>query len=387
MNSSGVQPIQASQRLTIIDILRGWALLGVVLMNYYDYYFSGKNSGELHPGTLTLVLEYICAYVFSAKSWTLLSFLFGYGFAVLMDNLRAKGRHPVLFFIGRMWWLLVLAFVNSAFFAGDILKDYALLGLVLLLFYRCSARTTFLIGIALLAAEPVVSHFVQAMPEPHWDRQHRRLLYRSHNLIDVWKSNLIGTYYNEMISPFYAINVHLVMLYCFLFGFSAQRVRFFSDLSRHKKTLWRVWWISLAFALVMIVPGYINHRLRWPFDNYYSMAFPVAIATMSFTLSSICLLYLGGRLQRLFRSLAAVGRMTLTNYMTQSVLILLLFSGFGLGLAGKEPIYFYLGVAIVIYVLQIFFSRWWLSRYQYGPVEWVWRMLSYRKRLTLRREG
>ncbi|TDW99747.1 DUF418 domain-containing protein [Dinghuibacter silviterrae] len=380
-----VQPILASQRITIIDILRGWALFGVVLMNYYDAYFLGDNLKISHPGTFTVVLEYISAYVFSAKSWTMLSFLFGYGFAVLMERLHAKGRHPVWFFTRRMWWLLVLALINSAFFSGDILKDYAILGMVLLPFYKCSARTTFIIAIAMLLTEPVLTSFVVKIPSPHWDREHWPLLYGSHDLMDVLKAGLIGTYYTEMISPFYGITVHWVMMTCFLFGFSAQKIGFFSHLAQHKKVLWRVWWITLTFALIIIVPKYINARLAWPFKEHYPISFIVVLAIMFFIMSSLCLLYLGGSGHRFFSTLEVTGKMTLTNYMVQNVIGCLVFSGFGLGLIGREPLYFYLGLAVVVYLLQALFSRWWLSRYNYGPVEWVWRQLSYGTRLALKR--
>jgi uncharacterized protein len=381
-----VQPIQASQRITIVDILRGWALFGVVLMNYYDFFFMGRDFKNYHASVVTRVFLYICAYVFSAKSWTMLSFLFGYGFAVLMERLRAKALHPVWFFVRRMWWLLVLAFVNSMMFSGDILKDYAVLGLVLLPFYRCSARTTFLVALAMLLTEPVLSYFVGHIPPPHWDRAHWPQTYESHHLWTVLRAGLIGTYFTEMISPFYGISVHWVMLYCFLFGFSAQKVGFFTHLSAHKKVLWRVWWITLTFALVVIVPSYINKHLAWPWRQYYSLSFPVVMATMFFIMSSLCLLYLGGGARRFFRALEVTGKMTLTNYMVQNLIGLLVFSGVGLGMQGR-PLYFYLSLAVGVYLVQALFSGWWLNRNYYGPVEWLWRQLSYNRRLPLKKSS
>jgi uncharacterized protein len=101
--------------------------------------------------------------------------------------------------------------------------------------------------------------------------------------------------------------------------------------------------------------------------------------------AALCLLYLSGRLRRLFMAFQSVGRMTLTNYMTQNVVSFFLFSGAGFSLrhAGL-PALFFVGLALLVYLLQVFFSRWWLARYRYGPVEWVWRCLSYRRWLPLR---
>ncbi len=122
MQSTTFQPIQQSQRTAIIDILRGWALLGVVLMNYADAYYLGLDFKVFKPGTATGIIMGFANIVFAAKSWTMLSFLFGYGFAVLMQNISGKGMNPYKFFTRRMFWLFVLAIINSAFFFGDILK-------------------------------------------------------------------------------------------------------------------------------------------------------------------------------------------------------------------------------------------------------------------------
>jgi uncharacterized protein len=91
-------------------------------------------------------------------------------------------------------------------------------------------------------------------------------------------------------------------------------------------------------------------------------------------------------LKRFFESFSFMGKMTLTNYMTQNLIGLLVFSGFGLGIWNTKPLWFYLILAIGIYTIQIYFSKWWLSKYNYGPVEWVWRQLSYRRRLPLKKQ-
>src|SRR5687767_2103582 len=132
MQPASVQPIQQSQRTAIVDILRGWALLGVVLMNYVDYFYMGLDFSTWKPDMLANILQGFGNILFAAKSWTMLSFLFGYGFAVLMNNVESKGINPVGFFSRRMFWLFVLAIINSAFFWGDILKDYSVMGMVLL---------------------------------------------------------------------------------------------------------------------------------------------------------------------------------------------------------------------------------------------------------------
>ena len=106
---------------------------------------------------------------------------------------------------------------------------------------------------------------------------------------------------------------------------------------------------------------------------------------MIFFASTICWLYAKGLFQRFFASLAVMGKMTLTNYMVQNLIGLLVFSGFGLGIWNTKPLWFYLLLGLVVYIVQVYFSKWWLSKYNYGLVEWVWRQLSYRKRLPLKK--
>jgi len=388
MQDLNFQPLQASQRVIIVDILRGWALLGVVLMNYEDFFFMGTATPKI--GQVANVLLYIGSIFFAAKSWTLLSFLFGYGFAVLMKNTADKGVHSVKFFTRRMFWLLVLAIINSAIFYGDILKDYAVLGIVLLAFHRCSAKIAFRICIGLLIIIPFVGAYVRVHTGHNIDvlipYYH---LYQGHNPLNVLWFGLIGTWYAEVINPTYAITVHLVMLCCFLLGLAAQKFNFFGDILTNKKYIKRIFWINLVvFILIFTLAMLTGDKKYNGFYSYFSIHYLIILPTMLFIASGICWLYLTGKLKSFFASMQVIGKMTLTNYMTQNLLGLFLFSGFGFGLGLSHKLYlgYYYFFALFIYILQIYFSKWWLTRYYYGPVEWVWRQLSYGKRLPIKRQ-
>lgn len=389
MNDLSSQPIQLNQRTLIVDILRGWALFGVVLMNYYDFFTLGKNWEAFKPDAVTNVFMYTLSTVFAAKSWTMLSLLFGYGFAVLMNNVSNKGHNPYGFFAGRMFWLLVLALVNSAVFFGDILKDYALLGLLLLIFYRSSAKTTFIVSIVLLLAIPAMSSFINALPDTGYQQMTKLFyLYHSHNLLDVLSFGLKGTYLAQMISKPYLYTVHVVMFCCFLWGFTLYRINFFDQLASKLKYIKRAFWISLGVTLLLTTYFILGKQLKWEImHKYYNMRYWVILSTMLFICCTICWLYIAGVGKRFFASLAIMGKMTLTNYIVQNLIGLFVFSGFGFGVWNTRPVWFYILLAIVVYALQVYFSQWWLSRYNYGPIEWIWRQLSYRKRLPLKKEA
>ena len=122
--------------------------------------------------------------------------------------------------------------------------------------------------------------------------------------------------------------------------------------------------------------------------DYYLPYHWIILGSMLFFTSTLCWLYVSGKLKAFFNSMQVIGKMTLTNYITQNVLALLLFSGIGLNLSLKHRIHFgyYLLFAFVIYVAQVYLSKWWLSKYQYGPIEWVWRQLSYAQRLPIKKQ-
>ena len=381
------QPIQNNQRTVIVDILRGWALFGVVLMNYFDFFTLGRNWATFKPDMLTNVLMYITNIFFSAKSWTMLSLLFGYGFAVLMNNVREKGHNPYRFFAGRMFWLLVLALINSALFFGDILKDYAVLGFFMLIFYRSSAKTTFIISLLLLIATPAVSAYVGSLKDTGWSQAEKLYpLYQSNNIIDVLYFGLKATYFAQIISKPYLITVHAVMMICFLWGFTFYKINFFNNLSSKIKYIKGTFWISLGIAGFLSVFFMIAEKFGWTFLKHYRLRYWLVLSTMLWIASSFCWLYVKGKLKAFFANLSSIGKMTLTNYMMQNLIGLLIFSGFGLGYWNTKPLWFYLLLAIIVYTLQIYFSKWWLSKYNYGPVEWIWRQFSYRKRLPLKKQ-
>jgi uncharacterized protein len=379
--SNSFQPIEENKRTAIVDILRGWALLGVVIGNYIDFIYIGLSTLTIPNSPLSNVLKEITRYFFAAKSWTLLSILFGYGFAILINNVASKGKNPVSFFCWRMICLFILSFINSAFWLGDILKDYAFLGLLLLLFYKSSAKTIIRTSILLFLLTPFIHAFINTititLPDVNTDPKYLQL-YHSGNLLDVFKFNLLGTYYGEILLLNYAITVHIVMFACMLLGFYAQKINFFNRLHELKKQLKRTFFISLAIAVPLGVFFKIATINKASFLTYFNPVFWLIISTMLFIASGLCLLYINNKLKTVFSYFRVCGKMTLTNYMVQNILALFIFSGVGLNLSNSMPYWFYFVLAVSVFIIQLFVSKWWLSKFNYGPVEWLWRVMSYR---------
>jgi len=154
--------------------------------------------------------------LFAEKSWTLLAFLFGYGFALLMDNLSQKGINKNLFFIKRMFWLAIIALISSSLFFGNILISYPLMGLTLLLFRPLSTKVVGYISIILALLIPAINAFILSNQTLGMAGIKEYLpLLESHNLLDVLRFGLMGSYHHG-IAIGNLVTGNIVMLTCFL---------------------------------------------------------------------------------------------------------------------------------------------------------------------------
>lgn len=376
------KPVSSNLRTPIIDILRGWALFSVVIMNYVTIYGWNTHALESDSGNLTSYIESTCEIVLGSKGWTLLAVLFGFGFSVLLKHTRESGQSIYLFFIKRMLWLLVFGFVNTLFFGGDILTDYAIMGLLLLLFYNCSTRTLLITGITILVLTPLLQaylgrHHLLFAPK---DRDVFYQLYQRNTFWDHIQANLFNRY-KWMLRLSYAVVLHLIQLGCFLTGMALHRSGFMEKQKTKQKAVKMVFGMALLLSAVIYSWQYIIEQYEWKFNEMYNLYYPQIICIMIATTTGIMLIYDSGKLKNLFAALQATGKMTLTNYITQNIISFFLL----ICLKPNWPLYAYLLIGLGVYILQLFFSRWWLKRYQYGLLEWLWRSLSYGRRFQLKK--
>jgi uncharacterized protein len=374
-------PKEPYQRTAIVDALRGWALLSVVLVNYAIFY-SFDAVIRIPPGDVrSRVLKLIVQVFFQAKGWTLLSLLFGYGFSALMANISRSDRsdlRALRLYCRRMFWLSVIAVVNSSFYYGDILKDYVVMGLVISVFYRAPKRTFLILTVCCLIVFPALIplsravHIVTLVPDPPLG------LYLSHNIWDVLRFGLLSGTHVLLSFPKY-FDWNLVMWTCGFLGAFLQKSGYFERLTHDRRPLRRNLWVSALAAMLLPSLNFGFARLGWHIERYYDAYMWFELSLMVFFSSAVCWAFLKLSRTVVFSSFQYVGRMTLTNYLVQNMVGLLLFSGFGLGLLHRESYSFNIAVAITIYGIQIWFSFWWLSRHRWGPVEWLWRSLTYGK--------
>lgn len=384
MDRQNLKPIDQTNRIVIVDILRGWALIGVVLVNYFLFFYMTPNADIPQNDYVSHISRLLTDIFFTNKSRIMLNVLFGFGFATVINNVAQRGINPVFFFTKRMFWLFVIGIINTCFYYGDFLKDYAIVGLMMLFFYKADKKISFYVAIFFMLIYPATGNFfgnheiVQTQPTD-------LALYESHNYFKVLSYGFFeGT--KELYSLGRLLGINFFVLSCFLVGQYFYRIDFFIKIVNGEISAKKMFWTSLVTTIsVAIITNVISKSFKSNILKNYDTLFWLEFGLMLVFLSAICWLYKKNKMKRFFASLQAVGKMTLSNYVVQNIISIFLFSGFGLGLLGKLPLFVYILIALTIYFAQTFFSKWWVSKYNYGFVEWLWRQLIYMKKLPLKK--
>ncbi len=386
MDRQNLEPIEQTKRLVIVDILRGWALIGVVLVNYFLFFYMTPNADIPQNDYASHISRLVTDIFFTNKSRIMLNVLFGFGFATVINNVVQKGINPVSFFAKRMFWLFVIGIINTCFYYGDFLKDYAIVGLMMLFFYKADKKISLYVAIFLMLIYPATGDFF-GNHEIMQTQQTDLSLYQSHNIFKVLSYGFFEGI-KELYSLGRLLGINLFVLSCFLVGQYFYKIDFFRKIISGEISAKKIFWTSLGTTIsVAIITNVVSKVFKSNVLKHYDTTFWLEFGLMLVFVSAICWLYKKNKMKHLFASVQAVGKMTLSNYVMQNIISIFLFSGFGFEFLGKLPLFAYITIALIIYFAQTFFSRWWLSKYNYGFVEWVWRQLTYMKKLPLKKSN
>jgi uncharacterized protein len=392
--ASRIGPVPLTERITVIDCLRGAALFGILAANMRGFnapppvYFQ---PALMWPGLPDRIAQALIDWLVQGKFITIFAALFGIGFAIQMD--RAAARNQGMGFYARRMAILVGFGLLHALFVwwGDILFNYAVCGFFLMLFRKRSQKTLlwwghgmywFLILLflgfyiaMLLGAKP------PSMPEPTQESiQQAVRIYSQGTVTEIFK--LRARQWAELNS-FFLFNTRILGL--FLFGMYLWRQGYLARPADHLQWWRNVQRITLPLGLLgnalFVALDLIYHPNPMKPGGLTLLIFVIQSLSLPllslFYASTIVLLYQDPVWQRRLEPFSYVGRMALTNYLLQSVICTTLFYSYGLGLYGKVGPLLALPLTVVVYALQVPFSQWWLSRHQYGPMEWLWRRLTY----------
>lgn len=391
-------------RIHAIDCIRGVALLGILIINIQTYSLFGFLRPQQvyalaldQPDTYAPVQFFIHLFV-KGQFYTIYSFLFGLGFYLMWKKNRRAGLDASRLFKRRLWALLLLGLIHGfVFWFGDILHKYALLGFSLLYFNRKPVPTllTWIAGLAVLviviqtinligfpATPQVIAHSQQQFDAVINQVVHT---WQHGSVWDVMSLQKLGVAMLHVTAVQHGLAPYVQYEIMFLLGLIAGKLRAFDRTVEVKHQFLRnaFWVFPLGLILkgIACLPLFEVHLLATDQLPYEQLLFSLAefIGVPLLTIVYLIELSLLCSRRPILRWMSTTGRMGLTNYLLQTLLCMLLFYGYGLGLSGRLTLLESFVPVVGIYGFQIVFSNWWLSRYRQGPIEWLWRRWTYGK--------
>ncbi|SFK80440.1 uncharacterized protein SAMN05216357_106107 [Porphyromonadaceae bacterium KH3CP3RA] len=399
-----------AQRITVIDALRGFALLGVILMHMLDHFgFTAANiSGVSSPSTWDTIIQWFTNTMIKGKFISIFSFLFGLSFYIQMDRASKKGTDFRGRFLWRMLLLFVIGLIGTSFVYVDILVIYAVFGVVLVFLYPLKnwflmilvsllllgVPTWFIIGLDNIRFDNVMNEPpAVSVPLETVGRSVENSTLEGTTFLQSAKENLTVKTLDKLKFQFVHSNTGYMILALFILGFIVGRLRFFEQVHIRKKRnsmlfllfLVSTFIILMAIKLMPDVPNLSQIGARSgeiPFAALIISALStLSTVTLSGTLAmGFITLYQVTGIRRYLNLLTPYGRMGLTNYEMQNVVGGILFSVWGFGsVFGNKGAAELFVLGLVIYTLQVLISRYWVKRFLYGPLEWLWRSGTYLK--------
>ncbi len=384
--------IPTTERHGLLDALRGFALLGIVIANYpvmsYWIFMPPADQALLPYSGFDPLLKDLESILIQGKFYSIFSLLFGIGFGLFM----AKCDTPR--FLRRMVVLAIIGWIHLRYFwEGDILLLYALLGMLLPLFNRLRDRWLLATaGVLLLIPIPLeymVEQRIYNLPEQLWRNYGSEV--KASGVDDA-------AYFAGGLDEFLTFRevswkgrlAHLVgdhrapkVLGLFLIGMFVARRGIFRDPGSYgnvlRNTLLIGGIIGLAATLIQVLSPSPDYVMRTVLLTIGTTPLALAIAS-AFTLA-----WQGRNGRRVLELFSPAGRMALTNYLGQTLAGQLIFSGVGAALGPELSLATILLIAVAVFVMQVILSTWWLKRFQFGPLEWIWRSFTYGRSIRIKR--
>lgn len=396
-------PVPAEARVPLLDVLRGFALYGVLLANMIPWYsgriFLPQEEVLAHTSKVDKVTLFVESILVSGKFQTLLSLLFGLGFSIQIARAEARGGGGTRLFLRRLLIMFALGWCHVlALWCGDVIWGYALVAGFLLFFRRRSLRAL-LLWAAFFTVVPRLVTMVPAVADklevlrlardfPAFDakvlaamrgRDHIELARMQAAFAVAFSAPLIPSYFPWLLGHF-------------LIGYAAGKSGKLTDAPAHLPFFRRLLAISAPVGLVVGTLIVTVRRLQRggmtiPLVARMAMSVPEEISVLALSCAyaaAIVLLMERPAWRRRLLVLAPVGRMPLTTYFGQSLLCTFIFYGWGLGLLGRVSATACVPLSLALFGLQVILAGQWLRRFRFGPVEWVWRSLTYGRAQPMR---
>ncbi|PLW70690.1 DUF418 domain-containing protein [Pseudohalioglobus lutimaris] len=394
----------ANTRIEVIDAIRGFAVLGILLANIQSWsgykFLPFTELAELPYYTLDAVLYWWNTFLVDSKFYAIFSLLFGVGFGLQWERKQHQAETFLPMYRRRMAFLLLFGFLHMLLWSGDILLLYAILAFVMIALRSLSPRSQLLLGVTLMFAFLLTHLVVLLTGEP--EVATGKLAH--HNYPDMSGEAVIAAFASTDWGQIFEVNLHNIywrwhdfipngrisrVLGFFLIGCYLARTGFFTGAARRPLTLLVCLVSGVALTLIAMNMGLsMASWARHPMDLVSKQLYVLGQLLMA--LGYMCVLVLAfetGIGRQLMHPLTLIGRTAFTSYLGQTVIGVGIFYGVGLGHIATLGLA-QLGVlAIGIYAFQVVFASTWLRFFRQGPVEWAWRCLTAKKILPNRRKA
>ena len=396
-----------TQRIEIIDALRGFALAGIVFAHMLENFVASpipQSAIEaMSPGFIDQLADGIVAFFLRGKFFALFSFLFGLSFFIQMDNGAQRGGNFDPRFFWRLVLLFAIGFVHSMFYRGDILTLYAVLGIFLIPFFKVDNK--WILALAALLFLGVGRYVVvlltqgnglfiseELTPDSPMVAAYFELL-QNGSLTEVMASNAVEGNINKAEFQFGTFSRGYLTFAFFLLGLFMGRTQFFKNYATEKKFTQNLWvggLIVFAVAVIGMIAIFASMGPNVDFKSWPAMIGLTFFDLMNLGMTVLIvaffvIFYKKAKGQRWLAKFIPYGKMALTNYVAQSILGTFIFFGWGLGYLAEIPQRYVFLMAILVVAVQMWLSALWLKHFRYGPLEWLWRSLTFFKRFPLKR--
>lgn len=384
-------PASKTPRLEVVDALRGFAIMAIMLLHnleHFDFYYSPEYLPSWMK-TLDVRIWDTLFFLFAGKTYAIFALLFGFTFYIMFSNQAKKGKDFRGRFLWRSFLLLIFGIINSMFYQGDILLFYAVLGVSLVVVSKWSNKAVLITAVILLLQPLEWIKLIQIMNDPSfvakdpvsWTYFGRMEGYiTGSSFLDLIKGNLVNgktavilwTYENGRILQTPAI---------FMLGMLLGR----NNLFTHSESSVKFWKKILGFAVLlftvlfivkMFIPNIVPRKATS--DNLTVIITSLAnFAFMFVWVSTFVLVFQKKAIHRLLAKLEVFGKMSLTNYVMQSIVGSFIYYGYGLGLYKYTGATMSLLIGIMLFLLQYAFCSWWMKSHTHGPLEGIWHKLTW----------
>lgn len=406
MAEFSIEPTQKEQRIKSLDVLRGFAILGILIINIQ--FFARPSSAFANPSVMGNLsrsdfFSYYVSLVFGElKFMTIFSILFGAGILLFVNRLHEKNLNGEKYHIRRMMWLFLFGMLHAYFiWFGDILVAYSLIGMLAVLLRKISDSWKMVLFSALFLIPMfffyLIGHHLETLPEamvqevmPDFKPNAEAILteinlYQTGSWLDIFMKraqlNLnfqIGSFF--MFSLWRTVGMMLLGMVLLKNGvLTAQKSKLFYLLMAI---------IGIGLGTLISNRGFFEIvDSNWDIVHYFKIGYQFNYMGSLFSslgyVGLVILIQKLNILQILMKALEAVGRMAFTNYLCQSIICSLIFYSYGFGLFGSFSLYELLAWVVGIWIFQLISSSIWLKYYKMGPFEWLWRYLTYKEKPQL----